>query len=281
MVKSAVRGLDATVEFVQQQWKTKLKTFTVTGASKRGWTTWLTGAVDARATAIAPMVIDMLNMSPQMKHQVAAWGDFSREIHDYTDLGLQKYLDTPRGKALHAIVDPYAYRAFLKQPKLILLGTNDRYWPLDALNLYWNELSGEKYILYIPNNGHGLKDIVRISGSLGALHDRAAGKLTLPKLSWKLTEAAGELSMRVESDVAPKSVVAWVAHSATRDFRDSHWSSHPTKANKSGHEFAIAIPKGRFSALYGEAVYNGRTLPYYLSTNVRIVGSKPEPAGGK
>jgi PhoPQ-activated pathogenicity-related protein len=51
-----------------------------------------------------------------------------------------------------------------------MLGTNDEYWPLDALNLYWSELKGPKYVLYIPNNGHGLKDYGRIVGSLCALH---------------------------------------------------------------------------------------------------------------
>ena len=34
-----------------------------------------------------------------------------------------------------AMVDPYQYLADLTPPKLILLGTNDRYWPLDALKL--------------------------------------------------------------------------------------------------------------------------------------------------
>ncbi|OHB75274.1 MAG: hypothetical protein A2W31_12925, partial [Planctomycetes bacterium RBG_16_64_10] len=179
MVKSAVRAMDVAQEFCRDQWALKLDAFTVTGASKRGWTTWLTGAVDQRAKAIAPMVIDVLNMQPQMKHQLEVWGDYSDEIHDYTERGLQEHLGSEAGQALRAIVDPYAYRAALDQPKLIMLGTNDRYWPLDALNLYWHDLVGENYILYVPNNGHGLDDFRRIVGSLKALHEHATGSKTM------------------------------------------------------------------------------------------------------
>ena len=34
----------------------------MTGASKRGWTTWTIGAVDKRVKAMAPLVLDCLNM---------------------------------------------------------------------------------------------------------------------------------------------------------------------------------------------------------------------------
>ena len=58
MVKSAVRAMDATEEAVASEWDQQLDTFTVLGGSKRGWTTWLTGAVDQRVTALVPAVID-------------------------------------------------------------------------------------------------------------------------------------------------------------------------------------------------------------------------------
>jgi PhoPQ-activated pathogenicity-related protein len=283
MVKSAVRGMDATIEYADKEWSHKIEKFTVTGASKRGWTTWLTGAVDPRAVALAPMVIDMLNTNKQMKHQVATWGTYSEQIRDYTDRGLQRFLDSAPGEALNAIVDPYSYRARLTQPKLILLGTNDRYWPLDALNLYWDGLVGEKYVLYIPNNGHGLKDYLRIAGGLNALHQHANGGRKMPKLSWDLRDADGGLKLTVRSDEKPRQVQAWIATAPTRDFRDAKWASFATTADGDAFTYTLPIPERGFAAMFGEAAYENTPAPLFLSTNVRIVTREPAktPATGK
>jgi PhoPQ-activated pathogenicity-related protein len=280
MVKSAVRAMDTVQTIARDEWKLDVQGFTLTGASKRGWTTWLTGAVDARATAIAPMVIDVLNMDDQMRHQLASWGKFSEEIQDYTDRDIQSQNESEQGKVLRAIVDPYAYRAVLTQPKLILLGTNDRYWPLDALNLYWSELPDEKHVLYVPNNGHGLKDLARVMGSTVALHKRATGRLKLPELAWSLEEAPEHLHLNVTSDVAPDKVSAWIATAPTRDFRDAKWTSLSTTARDKGYEHKLARPEAGFAAMFGEAVYSDGGLPYFLSTNVRIISSETT-AGGR
>ncbi|HCK14819.1 TPA: phenylacetic acid degradation protein, partial [Candidatus Poribacteria bacterium] len=70
------------------------------------------------------------------------------EIGDYTIRGIQDHLGTEVGQNLISIIDPYSYREQLTMPKLSVIGTNDNYWVLDALNLYWDGLPVPKYVLY-------------------------------------------------------------------------------------------------------------------------------------
>jgi PhoPQ-activated pathogenicity-related protein len=281
MVKSAVRAMDATQEFTKNEWSLGLETFTVTGASKRGWTTWLTGAADKRATAIAPMVIDMLNMQRHLEYQKSVWGDYSHKINDYTERGIQKHLATESGKALRAIVDPFSYRQRITQPKLMIIGTNDHYWPLDALNLYWDDLVGPKYVLYVPNNRHGLRDYGRVLGTLNALHQQAFNGFQMPKLSWTFKPNGTGLVLSVKSDVRPARVNIWKATAAKRDFRKSKWSSRQIERNGDGYAFELRPPETGYAALFGEAVYEADGVPYYLSTNVRVINSADSVKDGE
>ena len=273
MVKSAVRAMDAIQEFCQEEWSVAIDSFTVTGASKRGWTTWLVGASDRRVAAIAPMVIDTLNMARQMDHQIEAWGDYSKQIEDYTKRDLPNKLDTQAGKALLRIVDPFAYRRTLTLPKLLVIGTNDRYWPLDALSLYWGQLVGEKHILYVPNNQHGLTDFPRVLGGLIALHHQTRGEGKLPELSWSFNNGANIALLHMHSGESPMKVQAWVAKSDSRDFRDAQWSATEMSQDNNGdYSYQLDLPETGYAATFGEAVYqlSGDRTAYYLSTNVKI-----------
>lgn len=275
MVKSAVRGMDAVTEYLATT-GSKVSKFTLTGASKRGWTTWLTSAVDPRVDCLAPMVIDVLNMEKQMKHQLATWGKFSEEIEDYTRRGLQSQSASEAGKALNQIVDPFNYRDRVQQPKLIILGTNDRYWPVDALNLYWDDLPGEKRVMYTPNQGHGIQDVERLVGSIAALHRQASGELKLPNLAWDYAAGDGALTLSITSDQPPEKVTRWLATSATRDFRDAKWQSEDLDAKSRGWTANLEYPAEGYAAMFGEAVYVDGGHRYFLSTNLRIAGPDGE-----
>src|SRR5258705_10748191 len=111
-------------EFDLKRWGRSIDSFTIAGASKRGWTSWLTAAVDPRIAGVAPMVIDMLNMPAQIKLQQATFGGLSEQVKDYANIDLPGRLDSDLGGNLLATVDPYSYRERLTQSKLIVLGTN-------------------------------------------------------------------------------------------------------------------------------------------------------------
>jgi len=87
--------------------------------------------------ALAPCVIDTLNMSVQLPYQLKSWGKYSEMINDYTARDLVPMPDTPEARRLWMMVDPWMHRARVKQPTMIVNGTNDPYWTQDALNLYW------------------------------------------------------------------------------------------------------------------------------------------------
>jgi PhoPQ-activated pathogenicity-related protein len=275
MVKTVVRAMDTTQAFAQQDWGVAIESFTVAGASKRGWTTWLAGAADERVTAIAPMVIDVVNMAEQMTHARATWGKPSHKIQPYTERRLHERLTSPEGRSLLDIVDPYSYRQSLRQPKLIINGTNDEYWPLDALNLYWRELDGEKYVLYVPNHGHDIKDYRRVLGSLVALHRHVAHGSKLPQLDWRFEEKAGRVRLYVKSDLLPKRMIAWVARSSTRDFRGARWKSMPMKRDRGTYVVSLKRPQSGYLAVIGEGTYTRDfRMPAYFSTNVQIFGGE-------
>jgi PhoPQ-activated pathogenicity-related protein len=273
MVKAAVRAMDAVQSVAQEHWKLSIERFTIAGASKRGWTSWLTAATDQRIAAAAPMVIDMLNLPEQIRLQKATFGGLSEQVRDYEQIDLPGRIDSDTGRKLISMVDPYSYRASLTQPKLILLATNDRYWPLDALSLYWPDIPEPKSVLYVPNQGHGIHDYQRLIGALSALHRYSARGAALPSLLWSFKTNVSELELMVHSGVKPARVVAWQASSATRDFRDARWSSHSCRStHEGGARCAAPTKEAQYVALYSEATFKDRgQQDFSLSTAVCII----------
>lgn len=276
MVKSAVKAMDAVQDWAKKDGKPAVKRFVVTGASKRGWTTWLTGATDARVVAIAPMVIDTLNMKAQKDHSLEVWGKFSEQIDDYTGRGLTDKFDEPQGHKLWEMVDPYSYLDRLTLPKLLINGLNDRYWTLDALNIYWNDLKGPKSVVYLPNAGHNLavnRDYA-LNG-IGAFFRHNISGRPWPVLTWKHADGDnGALTLSVESTPEPKSAKLWVARSDTRDFRDSIWESTAMTLNDQLATGEVSRPEKGYIGLVGDLEYVVDGIPFHLSTQVRQTSAK-------
>ena len=278
MVKSAVRAMDATQAYSRDTWEVPIEHFTVTGASKRGWTTWLTAAADKRVNAIVPIVIDVLNIDDQMHHQKDTWGNPSEMISPYTKRNILERFDTPRGQRMLEIVDPYAYRDRLEHvQKTVLLGTNDRYWTVDAANLYWDGLAGDKRLVYAPNSGHKMKQgILHVLGSLTAAHAAAAEGRALPNPTWSLSREEDGLHFDITSVPAPVGALIWWADSKTRDFRNAVWQSKPVAANTEQLRGEVPRPASGYRAAYISMVFPGTPPGFHASTQIGVFASKAE-----
>lgn len=220
MAKSAVRAMDAVQDFMPTApaGGTQINDFVVTGYSKRGWTTWLTAAVDNRVRGIIPGVFDNPNQGPQMVHHYAVYGFFSEAVQDYNNLQIFDRIATPEGQLLSKIVDPYRYfnNGHFEIPKLILNSAGDEFFVPDSSQYYFHDLPGQSnYLRYFPNTGHGLDDSATVSTD--AFYNAILNNLPLPKYSWTI-EPDG--AIRAETVDTPTEVRLWQATNPTsRDFR--------------------------------------------------------------
>jgi PhoPQ-activated pathogenicity-related protein len=270
MVNSAVKAMDALEQFSKaRDWPTPAG-FVVTGASKRGWTSWLTAATDPRIKAAAPMVIDMLNFPAQIRHQHELWGKPSEQIIDYTSKGLIREDGVPRPgleTTLWEMMDPYSYRSRVDMPKLLIVGASDRYWSTDAMNLYWEDLVGEKYIFRGANAGHGLEgQREQALSTLGVFFRHVASDTKLPELSWSSHGDDQRIGVAVQSDRQPIAARFWVAKSDSLDFRDAQWRSRPLQRVDDQWTGEEPVPAGRHVAVFAELVFEHDGLPYALAT---------------
>lgn len=279
MVKSAVRAMDAVQEFAAQGYGAKIQKFVVSGASKRGWTTWLCAAVDPRVAGIAPMVIDMLNMKAQLDWANKVYGKQSEQIDDYTHLRLHEHIDEPGMVKLRSWVDPYSYRDRYTMPKLLLLGSNDRYWTVDSLRHYWKDLPGPKLIFQTPNAGHDLGGGKEATRSLAAFVEMVSDGRPLPKMEWELTDVSyKKAAAKVRISEPAEKMRLWTATSTDRDFRDDKWSSRDLEIRSGSSQGAAEIPvpdMGYRAYMLEVSLKSPRGFDYKLSTEARVTPDKP------
>ncbi len=216
-----------------------IENFLVLGGSKRGWTTWLTAAVDKRVKAIIPASIDMLNLSRQFIHQWESYGadklhDEKSALKDYMAFDLPCRVQTPEGKAMLRVVDPYTYRDRYTMPKLILNSTGDQFFTTDSSRFYYADLIGPKWLRYAPNTDHKQSEDVIIE-ALSWIDDILDNK-TSHQITWALE---GEGVLRVSPTAQPKEVKLWQAtNPKARDFRleeiGSVWTSQTLRPQADG-----------------------------------------------
>ena len=277
MVKSAVRAMDTIQSHLKSldSGSLDIKQFVVSGGSKRGWTTWLTAAVDKRVAAIAPAVIDVLNMDEQMKHHFAAYGFHSDAIADYGEMKVFERLDTPEGQVLVKFVDPYEYRdRYAAIPKCLINSSGDQFFLPDSAQFYFHDLPGEKYLRYVPNTDHGLGGS-DAHMSLLVFFQSILSDSPRPKFSWSVKDDG---SIEVKTTTTPTTAKLWQAtNPKARDFRleiiGPVWKSSTLEQQGGGKYLAkVPEPDEGWTAFFVELTFDsGGPLPFKFTTEVHVV----------
>ncbi|MEJ7608743.1 MAG: PhoPQ-activated pathogenicity-related family protein [Bryobacteraceae bacterium] len=279
MTKSAVRAMDTVTSFCAGQ-KIKVDKFVVAGASKRGWTTWATAAVDKRVVAIVPLVIDLLNIEPSFQHHWRAYGFWAPSVGDYVQAGIMDWNGTKQYRALMKIEEPYEYRERLTMPKLMINATGDQFFLPDSSQFYFDDLKGEKHLRYVPNADHSLRKSDAFD-TLIAFYDAFVNQKERPKLSWKM---AKDGSVRVKTDFQPIAVKLWQAtNPEARDFRlekiGAAWKESAVAEESKGQYLAkVEKPEKGYTAYFMELTYPGTgKYPLKLTTAVRVTPTPTFP----
>lgn len=275
MTKSAVRAMDAVSEILAEAEKPlQVDQFVVAGASKRGWTTWTTAAVDKRVVAIVPIVIDMLNIVPSFQHHWQVYGFWAPAIDDYVEMDIPEWFETPQFAELMNIVEPYEYRERLTMPKLLINATGDQFFLPDSSQFYFDELPGENYLRYVPNTGHSLEGS-DAAQSLLAFYDSVVYERERPEFHWESLDAN---TLRITTQDTPTTVTLWQAHNPqARDFRldtiGKAWK--PSRLEPDADEELIAridTPEIGWRAWFVELEFSSEgPAPFKLTTPVQVV----------
>jgi len=264
MVKSVVQAMSAAQAFSRTREEIPdIDQFVLLGASKRGWTAWLTAAIDPRVRAIVPVSIDLPNLAEQFPHHYRAYGRYSDALADYVALDIGCRMASARGAELLGIVDPYRWRDRLKLPKLLINSAGDEFFVSDSSRFYFDALPGSKRMRYTVNTDHDQGDkLERHQLFLLArnwLNDLVAGREP-PRLDWE--QPRPDLLVVRPSQPAQE-VRLWRAENPqARDFRletiGPAWRSRRLEPDKDGaYRVRLKTPRQGWRAVLVEASFGG------------------------
>jgi PhoPQ-activated pathogenicity-related protein len=276
MIKSAVRAMDTITALLasEEGGQRTVDRFIIAGGSKRGWTTWLTGALDERVVAIIPIVIDVVNVDLSMRHHFACYGFWAPSVGNYVDHQIMHRMDHPRLAELYRLVDPYSYRHRLTMPKLILNAAGDQFFLPDSSKFYWDGLRGEKYLRYVPNGDHGLQDTDATDTIVSFVHLILQGQKP-PAYQWTQEDDG---TLQVLARDKPREVRLWQAtNPEARDFRletlGRKYTSTVVEPDEHGlYRAKVEKPETGWTAYFLELTYDvGAPTLLKLTTNVAVV----------
>ncbi len=281
MVKSGTQAMTAVQQYMASAagGARKINGFVVAGGSKRGWTTWLVGAVDKRVVGIVPIVISILSVNDTAIHHWRAMGYFSPALQDYVDARLiPDQIGKPGLAGVNLIEDPLNYqdRAQMRTiPKFVINAVGDEYFPPDNTRYGYSKVAEPKRLRMLPNSKHSTSG-TDIMESITAFHDAVINRRPMPTYAWEVRPDDGAIVVRTPT----KPLEAWLwqgTNPKDRDFRmdtlgPKAFTATKLTAQQDG-SFVGNVPKpaSGYTAYFVELVYpSGTKYPLKFTTEVYV-----------
>ncbi|KAN0009671.1 hypothetical protein ACTFIU_006968 [Dictyostelium citrinum] len=301
--KAGTAAMTAIQEFGKQKSFYNIEKFVVSGASKRGWTTYGIAMIgDKRLAAAIPMVIGVPNLVKDIKEQITCFGNWSWALDSYTNQGIPTFLDTKYFKVVTDIVDPLNYLDIMESvPKFIILTVHDEFFIPDSTKFFFNQIKGEKRLgLYQTN--HAVSYFQGVSTEVSKYFKLIANNQVRPELSWNIVYSSdnnsGTINMKVVKGGTPSKVNVYSVNTLSKTKRDFRmftcfsascyqnftglWQTHSiTLTNDNSYSFTLSKPTdGGWTAFYFEVEFengSGDNIAH-VNTELAIVpNSYPFP----
>ncbi|WP_194777150.1 PhoPQ-activated pathogenicity-related family protein [Pararhodonellum marinum] len=289
MTKAVVSAMDVVSEFAAENGSWQVNQYVVAGASKRGWTTWTTAAVDDRVVAIVPIVIDLLNIESSFQHHWRNYGFWAPAVGDYVSEGIMDWQGSQEYQRLLELTEPYSFLDLYDMPKLLIHGSGDEFFLPDSWQFYWKDLIGEKHIRYVPNAGHGLRDSDAIQTML-AFYGSVLESEERPSYSWEVSKEGFDIAF--QGSEKPQKMLLWQAHNEEkRDFRidvlGPVWTATEIEIDDNDtYQVNLSSPDKGWTGYFLEMTYAGE-MPFKVTTGVKVLPEEypyppftsPQPKG--
>ncbi len=236
-----------------------IKKFVVTGASKRGWTAWLTAMSNPDVEAVVPFVFNLLNTQKGLEHIYLSYGkNWPIAFYPYYQSRVDQQIQSPEFSKLMKIEDPFQYLASPYQTRLnitqyIINASGDDFYVPDNTRFYFNDLPAKKSLRVAPNSDH--HGILNIAGqSLVTFMRRFQNHENLPALN----EQYFSRSLSIAFSERPVKLIQWTAiNPDDRDFRYACGIRYtPTTLQPTNNlNVSLVPPPQGWSANYIEATF--------------------------
>lgn len=197
----------------------------------------------------------MPNLARQFINHWEAYGFYAPALNDYVAFNLPCRVQTPEGKALLQVIDPYAYRDRYTMPKADSQRQRRPILASDSSRFYYAGLPGPKWLRYTPDIDH-FQSTDTIVAALSWIDDILDRK-TSPQVTWTREDDG---TLRIAATSTPKSKIVASDQSICARFPAGSnceaWTSQTLKPETDGtYVGTVPQPSSGWTAFLIEATF--------------------------